>query len=338
VKRAGAAAVTIAVLALGMAGCTGAGARKVAISTAVVTTAKVYETTMNAESADFQSAFAVTSGNAKAGESSSESGVFSWWADRGQVTLQANNPGLWAATTEEVIDGDTTYTKLISKSGQYASAFIVGYNGDGWTESTLTGNLGGGLLSLFSDGFLADIGGVSVANEPDTLSPSTLLSVLAKDTTSTTEVGTQSVNGIETTHYRVLVPLSNLGANPGDAALAKMVLGVTNLPVDYWVDSSDRLRQLRMSETIKHFSFGEGSTLPPQTTTTTDPNQVILGQSSFNMKAVNAASMKLPITVSVTLDLSNYGVTANAPIPTPDQITGHQSCVISASGFTCQGQ
>jgi hypothetical protein len=259
VKRAGATAVTVAVLALGMAGCTGAGARKVAISTAVVTTAKVYKTTISAESADFQSAFAVTSDNAKAGESSSESGVFSWSADRGQVTLQANNPGLWAATTEEVIDGETTYTKLISKSGQYASSFIVGYNGDGWTESTLTGNLGGGLLSLFSDGFLgADIGGVSVANEPDTLSPSTLLSVLAKDTTSTTEVGTQSVNGIETTHYRVVVPLSNLGASPTDAALAKTVLGITGLPVDYWIDSSDRLRQFRMSVTIKHFSFGEG--------------------------------------------------------------------------------
>ncbi|MGW7255314.1 hypothetical protein [Streptomyces sp. NPDC054834] len=59
-----------------------------------------------------------------------------------------------------------------------------------------------------------------------------------------TRVGTETVDGTATTHYRVAVPVSALASgNAGQAAELRRQLGTSSLPVDAWVDGQGRLRQ-----------------------------------------------------------------------------------------------
>jgi hypothetical protein len=299
----------------------------------------VYQITLGADSAHFQSVLTVTPSNPNGSISSTETGEFSWSATSGALTQESIYSGLYDIASQEIIDGTTTYTKLVRKTGPQASYFTSGSPGDGWTESTVTGSSEGGLLGLFTSGFMGAFAAGSISGDPNTLSPFTLFQVLGKDATSTTEIGSDTVGGIPTTHYRAIVPFGNLGASSAEVAEASVLLGTNALPVDYWVDSADRLVQLNMDVTIRHFPFGAGSSTlaPAPTTTTTQPSGgTVWGQSS-SVRVVGSTTMKPPATVSVRLALSDYGVSVDASPPPPSEITAHQSCVVAANGDQCEG-
>ncbi|MFJ7152423.1 hypothetical protein ACIQVT_30240 [Streptomyces sp. NPDC100445] len=66
-----------------------------------------------------------------------------------------------------------------------------------------------------------------------------------------TRVGTQTLDGTRTTHYRVSVPVSVLSS--GDAARERELreqLGKSRLPVDLWLDGQGRLRQESVRVTL----------------------------------------------------------------------------------------
>jgi len=70
------------------------------------------------------------------------------------------------------------------------------------------------------------------------------------------------------------------------------------------------------------------------TTTTTLPGEVIDG---FGKGSLRVTPVRFPVTVSVTLRLSDYGIDAQPSVPPPSDITSHQSCTVTSDGYNCQG-
>jgi len=211
----------------------------------------------------------------------------------------------------------------------------LGLPATGWTESKVTGSTRTSLANLFVQGLLDSLGG-SALTEPNVINPADLLAILQSESGAATVVGTETVDGVSTTHYRTLIPLSEL-ASEGASLSAGALLGATNLTLDYWIDSGDRLRMLHAAITIpKPPSQFES---PPSTPVTTTPT-TSLGQITFTAPATNLSSSppyKYPVTFSVSLQLSDYGIDAQPVVPTPSEITAHQSCTVSSTGYSCQG-
>ncbi|MEU7057964.1 hypothetical protein [Streptomyces sp. NPDC046197] len=75
-----------------------------------------------------------------------------------------------------------------------------------------------------------------------------LKGVRARDVT---RVGTGTVDGTSTTHYRVAVPVSALaGGNSAQSEELRHELGTSSPPVDLWLDGRGRLRQERVRLTL----------------------------------------------------------------------------------------
>jgi hypothetical protein len=326
-----------ALVAFGLSACGSASANR-APNSSTTSATKVYHLTMSANSADFQYRFAVTPSNTGAGMNSTESGTYSWASDQGTVTTQGAEPGVYAITTQEIVDRNHRYTKVIRKSGPDSNYFGLGFNqGNGWTDSTVSGSTRTNLLNLFVEGTLNSLGGSGLA-EPDVINPADLLGILRSESGTATNLGNEMVDGVSTTHYRTLIPLTNLVAGEGAQPLASALFGTGKLELDYWIDSGDRLRMLHAVTSIPKLPrrFESPPPTPVTTTPTTSPGE-------FKAIATAPASMaisppyKYPLTFSVSLQLSNYGTDAQPSVPTRSEITSHQSCTISPSGYSCQG-
>ncbi|CAM5466844.1 hypothetical protein [Streptomyces griseomycini] len=77
-----------------------------------------------------------------------------------------------------------------------------------------------------------------------------------------TEVGTEKVDGVDTTRYKVTVDVAEL---PGGAQLRRQI-GPT-LPMEVWLDDQGRLRRQQVDMTVKASAAGgqpEGGTAPQQ--------------------------------------------------------------------------
>ncbi len=80
-------------------------------------------------------------------------------------------------------------------------------------------------------------------------SPTDLLQVLTDLDASVTEVGRESVRGVETTHYRIVIDLETAAESLPDEERAELEAelpgGITGeLPVEVWMDDNDLLRRL----------------------------------------------------------------------------------------------
>jgi hypothetical protein len=67
---------------------------------------------------------------------------------------------------------------------------------------------------------------------------------LLRHTGKVTKVGTQTVDGIEATHYTAVIDPKQI---PNSAQVAK--LGATYAPVDVWIDGDDHVRKLHLAYT-----------------------------------------------------------------------------------------
>ncbi len=76
-----------------------------------------------------------------------------------------------------------------------------------------------------------------------------------KATGQASTVGTQSLRGVPTTHYHVLVDFDRFGSvvpsqlrtvAQQEAALLKRVSGQSTLPIDVWIDASNRVRRYQV--------------------------------------------------------------------------------------------
>jgi hypothetical protein len=129
-----------ALVALGLCACGSAGANRVPVSRSASSASKVYRLTMSANSADFQYQFAVTPSNTGASMSSRESGTYSWASHQGTATTEGSATGLYTMTSREIVDGNHTYTEVVSDSGPASGSMGLGLPASGWTESKVTGN------------------------------------------------------------------------------------------------------------------------------------------------------------------------------------------------------
>jgi hypothetical protein len=109
--------------------------------------------------------------------------------------------------------------------------------------------------------------------------PAEFLEYLKASGSSVTNVGTESVRGVPTTHYRGTVELGRVagvlsGANRNAVQKALAQLGASSLPVDVWVDSHKLVRRLgitlsapaggqnlQMQMEMELFSFGATPTV-----------------------------------------------------------------------------
>jgi hypothetical protein len=318
---------------LGVSACGVSSGSGAARSNIVLTAAKVYDLTMSANSADFQLRFAVSPTGAHSSVISSESGTYSWATNQGTITTASSLSGLFAITTREIVDGNVTYTKLISKSGPQSTFAGLGFSqGSGWTESTVSGSGQAGLWSFFFQGF-ADLLGGFLAQQ-SLINPAVLLTILRSESGPAADVGNEVVDGSPTAHYRMLIPFSTLVGQKEASRLSTEIFGTGNLMVDYWVDSGNRLRMLRLA-IIMPRPPKVPQPPPPSTPTTSSPGAVV--SQGFSTTFASGQPYKFPVTTSVTLQLSDYGAASQVSLPPQSEITSKQACTVSSSGFDCSG-
>ncbi|MEU7722982.1 hypothetical protein [Streptomyces tibetensis] len=106
-----------------------------------------------------------------------------------------------------------------------------------------------------------------------------------------TEKGRATVNGVETTHYRVSVDVTDL---PNGDTLRKQV-GPT-LPMDVWLDDEGRMRRQQLDMTVK----------APETT---------------QRSSADASSAPEKVSVRTVMDFTDFGTEVEADEPPAGQVT-----------------
>ncbi|MFI7140137.1 hypothetical protein ACIBQ5_21055 [Streptomyces massasporeus] len=106
-----------------------------------------------------------------------------------------------------------------------------------------------------------------------------------------TEKGSATVNGVETTHYRVSADVADL---PGGDALRKQV-GPT-LPMDVWLDDEGRMRRQQIDMTVR----------TPEAT---------------RRSSSGATSAPEKVTVRTVMDFTDFGTEVEAVAPPAGQVT-----------------
>jgi len=266
----------------------------------VSTNLKAYRATVASDSAVVVSTFSLTYGTRSGNFSETSMGPFSWSQNRGELTASTVGSG-FVFTTEVIIDGNRTYSTTSSADLPSNSS-----ESSGWTETTWHGRGVRNTQSLLDMAFL---GFFSPGLEP---SPNTMLGVLRSKETSEDKLGTHVLNGVVTRHFRSFIPFASLGV-PASAAEVERVLGTKYLEVNYWTDSSNRLRLMQFGLKIKR---------NPETTTTTRP-------------LVSATAPHFPITEAFQLQVSDYGTPVVVTPPPASEITSTTTCEVSADGTSC---
>lgn len=120
-----------------------------------------------------------------------------------------------------------------------------------------------------------------------------------------TRLGTQTLDGTRTTHYRVSVPVSALSSgNAGQERELRRQLGKSSLPLDLWLDEQGRLRQESVRLTLhplKQTTPGKGSAAVTSTT--------VLRFSDYGT-AVQVSAPPARDTADVTGRMTRTGATA----------------------------
>jgi hypothetical protein len=256
-----------------------------------------YKATVAGGSAKVASSFVFATGSGSSTETAS--GVFSWTSDLGEIASRTTSQGT-ELDTSEIIDGNDVYSRTSvagSPNGRPAAA-----GGGTWSETTWSGNTGASVLTGLFFG------------SPGPPSPDVLLQLLHSQASSISNLGPKRIGGTWTTHYRALIPFSNLpGGKPSRVELreAKRIFGTTSLDIDFWVDSSQLLRKLAFTLTVHR--------LPPT-----------------KESSANALTFKLPITLAEALNVSDYGVPVEVTPPPPNEVSQGGTCQANANGFNCE--
>ncbi len=127
--------------------------------------------------------------------------------------------------------------------------------------------------------------------------PTTTLGYLRGAGAKVITVGQETVDGVATTHYQVVIDLDK-AAQGQDAKAQQAIhtleqeLGTHNLPAQVWIDGQGRLRQVSMKEALVG--------TPSSAATSTKPAGT-------------------PVSFSFTVKLSDYGVPVTVTAPPADQ-------------------
>jgi hypothetical protein len=247
-----------------------------------------YRTTVARGSADIDSSWTMSEAH-QGPTTMTSTGAYSWTSSRGEMTSQTGG----ADQSKEIIVGHDVYTQT---SGAVPATVLGGGTAPTWSETTWSGS---SAVTLFG----------SFLGTPGPADPATLLELLDSHASSISTIGTEEIGGVETTHYRAHIPLSRIGpsgASPAQFRQARQMLGVSSVSVDFWVDSSGLLRQLKYEMTIRQAP-----------------------------KQVPQLAPVLPMTMSMTVDLSHYGVPVTVTPPPASEVAPGGTCQTTSSGFTC---
>ena len=260
-------------------------------------TLAAYRATVAAGSADISTSVSEHTGNGFQ-LVMTDQGVFSWTSDLGQMTADIKT-GRTDIQSSEIVDGHDEYQK-ISADGEPIGGTIDPAAAE-WSKTTWTGGERVGLLSGLAFG------------TPGPPSPEALLQLLESQATDPSDIGPATVDGVATTHYRSQLPVSNLTAgDAAETAAAERSLGSSSVAVDFWVDPAHLLRRMSLAVTLR--------TIPTQPGT----------------KQSEDPGVKPPLTVTITLDLSNYGVPVDVTPPPADQVSSGGNCQADAGGISCE--
>jgi hypothetical protein len=209
--------------ALAFAGCGGghksAGAK--AVSAQVISAAAVKSARAGSVEADFK-----ING---AGIEGSGSGVFNTGASRtGQLSMNVSVNGA-SVPIDSVVTGNVLYMR----SSLFARFGLSG--GKQWIKVD---------LSKLAQQQGIDLSSLANANP----TPASALEYL-RGATHVREVGTDSIQGVDTTHYKVTVDLERAAARSSGStrrSLRRVIQasGVKKLPVDVWIDGKGYLRKV----------------------------------------------------------------------------------------------
>ncbi len=225
-----------------------------------------------------------------------DQGAFSWRSGLGQMTTDFKVDAT-DIQSSEIIDGHDEYIRMSVVGAPVSGSTLPG--ADLWSRTTWTGGSAWGLLNGLTFG------------SPGPPSPEALLHLLQSQATATADLGPASIGGVATTHYRSQLPVSSLGIDHAQVAQAEQSLGGTTIGVDFWVDPAGLLRRLSFALSLHKIPT------EPGTTKSEDPG------------------VRPPLTLTLTLDLSNYGVPVDVTPPPADQIDSGGSCQADSDGITC---
>jgi hypothetical protein len=257
------------VLAVALAGCGGGkkssgGAKPVAGDLIVAAAAK------SAKSGSVEADFKISG----AGVNGSGNGVFNTGPSRsGRLTMKVNVRGV-SVPIDSVVTGNVLYMR----SSVFAQLGLS--PGKQWVKLDL--------------GRLAQRSGIdlsSLANSSPT--PASALSYL-RGSSKVREVGSESVGGVDTTHYKVTVDLERAAAKstgPERQSLNRVIQssGVKKLPIDVWVDGNGYVRKVEYAQrssagskpvrvTMNLHDYGAPITVkPPPASATVDLMQALSG-------------------------------------------------------------
>jgi hypothetical protein len=178
------------------------------------------------------------------------SGSFSTANRAGTMSLDMTIPGSAAAlgtiAMEVVIKGDNFYMKLPSTLGGLLP------EGKAWM-----------VLNLEQLGSAASLPGLGslVKSEGSLSDPGQYLSYLeATSANGVKDLGTEAVDGVQTTHYRAELDLARLPdvvPAADRASTSQLVAGleqrthISESPIDTWIDSSDRVRRIELDYSMR---------------------------------------------------------------------------------------
>lgn len=177
---------------------------------------------------------------------------------------------------EMIQDGETVYMKTPAGLGMGSKPWMS-FDAGSEAASGLTGSMGG---------------------QSD---PTAMLESLRGVSSGVEEVGTETIDGVETTHYAATIDLEKaMSMAPADQQAEMQAslgdLGIKEMPVDVWVDGDGLVRRMEIRmEMGKIAESAAGG----------DPT---------------AAQMFKDATMVMTMDLYDYGVPVNIQVPPASQV------------------
>jgi len=184
---------------------------------------------VSSNAAGYQMAIKVTGNAAGHTINVTGTGTFAQAADRGRLTIHVSQPTLGGRNLQidYVILGKDVYLKL---------------------PASLAGKIPGGKpwlqLDLSEIGKRAGIQGLSSLVDNPGENPARLLQILHADSTGTIQtLGHQTIDGVHT------MPASQQRSASAAIASIEKLGGLRYLPIEAWVDSSNHVRRIVLSET-----------------------------------------------------------------------------------------
>jgi hypothetical protein len=295
-RGGGAAALASAICAMAVSGCGGGGS----VASAIDPVAQAATTSTHTAGYRMNMSLQLSSSALPTPITGNGQGAFSVPDHAGSVTLNmnlGNSPQIIQALgsstiqVQEVIKGSTVFMKLPTA----LTSKVPQFGGKPWVEVDISKLSGlGGLSSLTSN--------------PATGDPSQMLNYLRAASGKVTTVGSEQVNGVQTTHYRGAISLdrvantlpaaSRASAQQSIQSLEKLT-NLRQLPYDVWVDGQHLVRRLSLAF-----------------------NETLSGQS---------------VGLSLKIDIPQYGPQPLPASPPADQVTNLNALAAAASGAASAG-